>query len=76
MRFRPALGFSVQDARNAEYVTIVGSEAGISEAEEQTLRESGCKIERIAGRNEEETSRILAEMASTGRRFRTFEADF
>ncbi|MEZ4661513.1 MAG: hypothetical protein R2911_28515 [Caldilineaceae bacterium] len=29
-RFRPALGFSLNDAKNAEYVTIVGGESGIS----------------------------------------------
>ena len=75
VRFRPAVGFSVHDARNAEYVTIVGGEAGISAAEEETLRSSGCKVERIAGRDEEETSRLLAEMAGSGRRFRTFDVD-
>ncbi len=76
VRFRPTLGFSVQDARNAEYVTIVGSEAGISATEEKTLKASGCKVERIAGRDEEETSRMLAELANLGRRFRSFEVDF
>jgi N-acetyl-anhydromuramyl-L-alanine amidase AmpD len=75
VRFRPAVGFSVHDARNAEYVTIVGSEAGISAAEEETLRSSGCKVERVAGRDEEETSRLLADMASSGRRFRSFDVD-
>jgi hypothetical protein len=76
VRFRPALGFNLQDARNAEYVTIVGSEAGISAAEEESLRGSGCKVERVAGRDEEETSRMLAELANLGRRFRTFDVDF
>jgi N-acetyl-anhydromuramyl-L-alanine amidase AmpD len=75
-RFRPTLGFSVQDARNAEYVTIVGNEAGISGAEEKSLRNSGCRVERIAGRDEEETSRMLAELANLGRRFRSFDVDF
>ena len=76
VRFRPALGFSLNDARNAEYVTIVGSEAGISAAEEKALLNSGCKVERIAGRDEEETSRMLSELANLGRRFRNFDADF
>ncbi len=75
-RFRPTLGFSVEDARNAEYVTIVGNEAGISVDVEETLRNSGCKIERIAGRNEDESGRMLTELARLGRRFRTFEVDF
>ncbi|MEX1021057.1 MAG: peptidoglycan recognition family protein, partial [Litorilinea sp.] len=76
VRFRPTVGFSLQDARNAEYVTIVGNEAGISAADEATLRTGGCRVERVAGRDEEETSRILAELASQGRRFRTFDVDF
>jgi hypothetical protein len=75
-RFRPAVGFSLADARNAEYVTIVGNEAGISGADEATLRALGCRVERVAGRDEEETSRILAELVSQGRRFRTFDVDF
>jgi N-acetyl-anhydromuramyl-L-alanine amidase AmpD len=76
VRFRPAIGFSLNDARSAEFVTIVGSEAGISEAEEKALQNSGCKVERIAGRNEEETSRMLSELANLGRRFRSFDVDF
>jgi hypothetical protein len=75
-RFRPTLGFSVDDARQAEYVTIVGGEAGVSADTEQALRNSGCKVERIAGRNEDETGRMLAELVRLGRRFRTFEVDF
>lgn len=75
-RFRPTVGFSVQDARNAEYVTIVGGEAGIPQSEEQSLRQSGCRVERIAGRNEDETARMLDELAAAGRRFRTFDVDF
>jgi N-acetyl-anhydromuramyl-L-alanine amidase AmpD len=76
VRFRPAIGFSLNDARNAEYVTIVGSEAGISATEEKALQNSGCKVERIAGRDEEETSRMLSELANLGRRFRNFDVDF
>lgn len=75
-RFRPTVGFSVEEARTAEYVTIVGGEAGVSASTERVLREGGCKVERIAGRNEEETSRMLAEMVRLGRRFRSFEVDF
>ena len=76
VRFRPTVGFSVHDARNAEFVTIVGGEAGIGSDAEQSLRQSGCRVERIAGRNEDETSRILRELAAAGRRFRTYDVDF
>lgn len=76
LRFRPTVGFSVDDARGAEFVTIVGGEAGISPQVQRTLEEHGCRVERIAGGSEEETARLLAEMAQEGRRFRTFEVDF
>jgi len=57
-------------------VSIVGNQAGIDEAGEQLLRNSGCKVERIAGRNEDETGRMLAELTRLDRRFRSFEVDF
>ena len=75
-RYRPTVGFSVQDARNAEYVTIVGGEAGITGADELSLRQSGCRVERVTGRSEEETSRLLDELVATGRRFRSFDVEF
>jgi N-acetyl-anhydromuramyl-L-alanine amidase AmpD len=75
-RFRPTIGFTVADARYAEYVTIIGGEAGISAADERYLRTHGCQVERIAGRNEEETGRILAELVRQGRRFQNFDVDF
>ena len=75
-RFRPTIGFSVEDARNAEYVTIVGGEAGVPAASERMLRAAGCKVERIAGRDEDETSRMLAELVRLNRRFRSFDVDF
>lgn len=75
-RFRPALGFSIEDARNAEYVTIIGGEAGVSAGVECMLDEHGCRVERIAGRNDEETGRMLAEMAQQGRRFLRYDVDF
>ncbi len=75
-RFRPAVGFSPEDAKNAEYVTILGNEAGVSAATEKMLVDGGCKVERIAGRNDEDTSHMLAEMVRAGRRFRGYEVDF
>lgn len=76
VRFRPTVGFSLDDARTAEFVTIVGGDAGISVADQQMLEANGCRVERIAGGNEEETARLLAEMARAGRRFDGFEVDF
>jgi hypothetical protein len=75
-RFRPTVGFAVGDAKYAEYVTILGNEAGISAADENLLRNHGCKVERVAGRDEDETGRLLAEMVRQGRRFLNFDVDF
>ncbi len=75
-RFRPTVGFSVEDARNAEFVTIVGGEAGLSLQMDRGLEEHGCRVERIAGGSEEETAHLLNEMAQSGRRFTKFDVDF
>jgi N-acetyl-anhydromuramyl-L-alanine amidase AmpD len=75
-RFRPTAGFWLEDAKYAEYVTIVGGEAGISIDEEKRLVEHGCKVDRVAGRDDEETGRLLAEMARQGKRFLNIDVDF
>lgn len=74
-RFRPTVGFSVEEARGAEFVTVVGAEAGISTAAVQQLIDASCKVERISGRTDDEVGRLLAEMVRVGRRFRTFDVD-
>lgn len=71
-RFRPTTGFSVEDARNAEYVTIVGGVAGVPFETEQALIAAGCKVERLAGTSFADTKRMLEELAQSGRRFSTF----
>ncbi|MCO5243779.1 MAG: N-acetylmuramoyl-L-alanine amidase [Anaerolineae bacterium] len=71
-RFRPTAGFSVDDAKTAEYVTIVGGDAGVSFDAERTLQGAGCKVERLAGKDFADTKRILDDLAASGRRFLTF----
>jgi N-acetyl-anhydromuramyl-L-alanine amidase AmpD len=75
-RFRPTVGFSSQDARNAEFVTIIGGEAGVGSDIERMLEEHGCRVERVSGRTDEETSVLLTDMARQGRRFMRFQVDF
>lgn len=74
--FRPTIGYRIEEALGAEFVTIVGAEAGVSAVREQQLVDAGCKVERISGRNDGEVGRLLAEMVRVGRRFRTFDVDF
>ena len=59
-------------------VLLVGSGDGSrsNHTAERALEEFGCRVERIAGRDDEETGRILADMAEKGRRFVKFDVDF
>ncbi len=74
-RFRPTLGFSVEDAMNAAFVTIVGGDAGVSGEDEVRIRQSGSQVERLAGRDEAETAKMLEELAKQGKRFRTLDEE-
>lgn len=44
---RPAIGFSLAEARWAKRVTVVGAEGAISEEALAMLRQSGCQVERL-----------------------------
>lgn len=68
-RFRPALGFSVEDALHARYVTIVGSTAEVSIQDEDRLRRSGVQVERIEAENGGDAARVLAALAEQETRF-------
>jgi len=68
-RFRPTVGFSVEEALQASYVTIVGNQAGVNAQDEDRLRRAGVEVERIDGKDGAETARILAELVQKGQRF-------
>lgn len=70
-RFRPTSGFSLDDAMQSEFVTIVGGVAGVSYEAEQMLRAAGSQVERIAGVDYADTKRILDQLAASGQRFQT-----
>ncbi len=70
-RFRPTAGFSIDDAMAAKKVTIVGGPLGVSQEAEAKLVEAGCRVERLAGANEEETKAILDELAERGTPFKS-----
>ena len=71
-RFRVTVGFSLDDAMQADYVTIVGGPLGVSYEAEGLLSAAGCKVERVAGDTAEETKALLDQMAEEGKRFLTF----
>jgi N-acetyl-anhydromuramyl-L-alanine amidase AmpD len=70
-KFRPSLGFNLEDAIDAEYVTIVGGPLGVSTADEARLKASGCKVERVAGNSELATQALLDNLARQNKRFLT-----
>lgn len=71
--FQPSVGFSSKDAALAEYVTIVGGPLGVPKQVEDWLISQGCKVDRIAGKNESATKAMLTNLVSTGKRFRSFD---
>ena len=68
-RFRPTCGFSVDDAKQAKHVTVVGGPLGVPDSVIEELRASGCLVERVAGDSPEATKALLDQMAEEGRRF-------
>jgi len=61
--FQPTCGFSPREAAQAQRVTIVGNEQGVSRDTENMLRLAGCVVERVAGRDGEETAALLKAVA-------------
>ena len=70
-RYRPTMGFSHDDAKMAQRVTIVGGPLGVSEEVERLLRQAGCTVRRVAGANEAETKALLDRLAEEGDPFLT-----
>lgn len=69
-RFKVAVGFSIEEAKLAKAVTILGSENGVPASVEAELRQSGSQVDRIPGRTEEETRANLERLVAQGQRFR------
>lgn len=72
-QFRVTMGFSVDDAMYAEYVTLIGDFNRIPREVEARLRAAGCKVERIPAETPAQVKVILDEMAARRRRFLTLQ---
>jgi hypothetical protein len=70
-QFHPTVGFSVEEAKSARYVTIVGGPGGVTTQDEQALRAAGCQVERLAGATETDTRHALEELVKLGRPYKT-----
>jgi hypothetical protein len=68
-KFKPVIGFDIEQAKAAKYVTIVGDTNGVPGNAERILRAAGCQVERISGSTESETRRILQKLAAEDKRF-------
>jgi N-acetyl-anhydromuramyl-L-alanine amidase AmpD len=62
--FRPTTGFSVEDAKQARHVTIVGGPSGVSAAEEARLRAACIDVHRLAGADQAATKVMLDELVT------------
>ncbi len=71
-RFHPACGFDLEEAAQAEFVTLIGGPFSIESNEEEALREAGCRVDRIGDGDPRQTRRILDKLAKSGRRFLEF----
>jgi len=60
MRFGTAFGFSIEDAKQAEKVTIIGGTEFVSEEEEQAISDAGAVVARISGSEEDIFQRLKA----------------
>ncbi|MBI2305392.1 MAG: hypothetical protein HYU86_11685 [Chloroflexi bacterium] len=69
--FQISGGFRVEEAMNAEIVTILGSRLGVDIKAERALRAAGCKVERLEVGDPKEARKRLKEMVRAGQRFLT-----
>ncbi len=67
-RFAPTVGFDVNEARNAQCVTVVGKGA-ISFADEQALKRAGCSVRHIAGVDSYEMEQLFTQLINAGSPF-------
>lgn len=59
-RHRPTVGFSLEEALQAQQVTVVGGEEHFSEEQLTTLRNQGCLVRRIEGDGTKIASQLAA----------------
>jgi hypothetical protein len=61
--FMPTVGFSLEEAKLARHVTVIGNSQGVSVEAVRQLEAAGCHVERIAGRTGTETQLFLKQLA-------------
>ncbi len=71
--FKPTIGFDIEQAKSAKYVTIVGGTGGVPAGAERVLKAAGCKVERLDGKTESGTRQLLEELVAKKKRFRALK---
>jgi hypothetical protein len=61
--FMPTVGFSLEEAKLARRVTVIGNSQGVSSEAVSQLEAAGCRVERIAGQTGAETQFLLEQLA-------------
>ncbi len=66
IRFAPIVGFSVEQARYALHVTIVGDTNAVSEGAEQELRDAGCLVTRLTASDSYALENLFKQLIASG----------
>lgn len=72
-KFQPMIGFTVEEAIGAKYVSVVGNNTRLSAGDETRLKAGGAKIERVAGNSPQAIKALLDNLVRINRRFLTIE---
>lgn len=66
--FLPTVGFSLDEAKQARRVTIIGNSQGVGVEAVRELEAAGCRVERVVGQSGVETQRLLKQLAQNKQR--------
>jgi hypothetical protein len=66
IRYTPVVGFSPDEAKNSEHVTIVGDTSALSLALEQSLRDAGCIVSRLTASYSYALENVFKQLVASG----------
>ncbi len=66
LQYAPLVGFSPEEAKNAQHVTIVGDTSAVTTAAEQSLLEAGCMVERLAASDSYALESVFKQLIDSG----------
>lgn len=69
VHFAPVVGFAIDEAINAEHVTIVGGTSAVSAQDEQRLRDGGCIVARLQAADSYALENLFQQLLASGSPF-------